>query len=189
MSLADLPQLASITALSLGRAVLHLADGSSVEVDAQQPDIWASTEGGYLVVGRGEEAKAYGVPTHLQATLYAALRMWSAFYEGPPVLTLTGIDRQPDTVTFQAVNQEGQAVALTMPRPVGVQPSFPMPREPGEPVSLEVTHKATPGHGFTFNIYPETQEGRAMLELLGYAERFSLSLEGVQPSRDFEAAD
>lgn len=171
MSRAALPMLVSLTALSLGHAVLHLADGSSVDVDARREGLCASGESPFYLAGwprgRFEESWAYGVPDHLQATVYAALGLWGVPQSGPPSLTLLSIDKQPDALTFGAVDGEGQAVSLTMPRPVDVRPGFPMPRPVGVPVNLSVTREDTPpGQGFTFKVYPETPEGRAVLELL-----------------------
>lgn len=181
MSRADLPVLASITALSLGCAVLTLEDGSSVTVDAKQPGVFASAESGYLLVGGNtEDARAYAVPDHLQATLCAALRLWSAHFEGPPVLTLLSFDEQPDTVTFGAVNGEGQAVSLTMPQPlkshISGLPDWSADASVQLYVNREEAGPMVPG--FVFHIWPTTPEGFALLTLLGMGEQFKTSSEG-----------
>jgi len=79
--------------------------------------------------------------------------------------------RQLDAVTFQAVNQDGQAVALSVPRPVFTHLEIVMPPMPQQVSVIVTCEDAVQGRGFRFEIQHETPEGRAVLELLGYADR------------------
>jgi len=172
----DLPVLTGLTALSLGHALLHLEDGSSIEVDARQPGAWLlGVQPPFaLVIGLGDAATGYQVPAHLEGSVCAALNLYRP-HDGPPRLTLTGIDQQPEALTFQAVNQAGQAVALSVPLPVFTELDF-NPSSLPEPVGLIVTHdRAQPHRAFHFEIQPETPEGCEVLELLGYADRLKAS--------------
>ena len=172
VSCADLPVLTVLTALSLGMAVLHLEDGSNVTVGTE-PNIFFLPSNSPFVLGVGD-GEVYAVPDHLCATVRAALNLHRI--GGLPLhLTLTGINQQSDAVTFQAVNQEGQAVALSVPHPVFTQLEF-NPSSLAGPVGLIVTcDRAQPSRAFHFEIQPETPEGQTVLEVLGYADRFSLT--------------
>ena len=176
VNFADLPVLASLTALSLGRAMLHFKDGSSLPVNLpEQPGTVIRLRYSLLVIGQGENSQGYRVPEHLLPTVKAALGLW-AYHEVQAPLTLTGIDWQPSTAIFKATDSRGRAVSLSVPHPVFTQFAFDPSLLAGS-VNLYVT-RGTLGQAFHFEVQPETPEGRAMLELLGYADRAKASSEG-----------
>jgi len=176
VNFADLPVLASLTALSLGRAVLHFEDGSSLPVDLpKQHGTVIRLRCSLLVIGQGENSQGYRVPEHLLPTVKAALDLW-AYHEVQAPLTLTGIDRQQDAMTFEALDSKGRSVSLSVPHPVFTQFAFDSPSLAGS-VDLYVTRE-TLGQAFHFEIQPETPEGSKVLELLGYTDRAKASSKG-----------
>ncbi len=96
MSRAHLPWIVGLTALALGRATLHLEDGSSVSIDAGRD--CAALMPDLLILMPGP---VYRVPTHLHATLQAALCLDQA---GRAPLILTGLELTTDEATFSAVD-------------------------------------------------------------------------------------
>lgn len=183
--LDTLPVLTSFMALALGRAVLHLADGSSLTVDAPRDGVTMLNEAPCdLALGRAAAAPICHVPAHLHPSVCAALHLGTP--NTPPQLTLTGIERPEDegTVKLHALDGEGRDVALTMPRPLHTRLGFPVPRHGGMPVQVSISPKPLETlegaqQAFRFSVYPETSEGRAVLEVLGYAVQLDDDGKGV----------
>jgi len=176
----ELPRVAAVEALPDIGAVLTLEDGSQLRVGlSDRPALTPPSPEDLALLIRWADgpdaASAYRVPVDLAGRMAWALGCRPHFTP-----TLASVRPAPDVLHFEFWSNGASRMApLTVPRDALMHLGIPVPRAPGQPVTLTITDQDAAPEGqrfrvFFFAVFPEDPDGAACLEALGLTERVGL---------------